>query len=851
MSTYIQDLGHAARALVRARAFTAVCVASLGLGMGVVMAMLLFMQSILGTPPGVDDDGLVELVIRPSGQLRAQAGQAIIDTWSYPDYLDVRDAARGTTITGWSRGDALVRLPDQDRAAAVSAMYVSSNYFSNLHVPLALGRGFTAVDDASQAEAEAVIGHRVWQTRFASDPSIVGRAIEINQSRYVIVGVAPERFRGHANGLNEPYYRLWLPLSRHPRLQPDAQQPAGVEDGASADQARFTRDVSWIRIFARMSEDTSLTQADAMVQAVMAGLAAQYPASHAERGGGVEPYFPPGARLRAQISFARMMMFSLAAIVLLVVGLNVSGMMLVRSAMRERELAIRLAIGATRWRLMRYHLSEALVMALVGGAAASAVLFGGPVVIAWWFNFSSEALDLFTPGLWLALQCTALCFITSIVLGLLPALRFSRPSVVAALKNDVAGSRRVGRLHRLTAAAQAGIAVPFLVICGVQFDRARMTAFTDVGFTPPGLYATQLNLSTVTRTAEQRRLFLQTVQDNLAHAPGIASASVADGVPLDFIYRNARVSALDPGAPGAESTFVTAHTTRIAPGYLETIGTRLLAGRTIEANDRPGAEQVVLLSEPLAQQLFPSGDPLGKQVAFALAGGEKQIYTVVGVTADLVSTQMGNPRPQLFLPLAQQPASNVLLVARGRPSDPSVRVAFENAISDALRQVAAQAPQESSARARGNFVLGELITGEGLIENSRADMLTGSGVGGAAAAVALVLAALGVYGVIAFMVATRTREIGVRVALGASRGRVLRDVVGNALKLVIPGIVVGLLLAVLWVHRVDPAWYPINGVEPLVYALAAGISFVVAALAGVPSARRAARVQPIVAMRTE
>jgi ABC-type antimicrobial peptide transport system permease subunit len=193
----------------------------------------------------------------------------------------------------------------------------------------------------------------------------------------------------------------------------------------------------------------------------------------------------------------------------------------------------------------------------------------------------------------------------------------------------------------------------------------------------------------------------------------------------------------------------------------------------------------------------------------------------------------------------------VLVIARGAASDPSMRGAFDNATADALRQVSGQAIGQGSGRPDPDSVLRDFFTGEWLIQNSRSDLLTSSGVGGIAAAVALVLAALGVYGVIAFMVATRTREIGVRVALGASRARVLRDVLGDALKLVVPGIGVGLVLAVLWVRLADPAWYPLGGVEPLVYALAAATAFVVAAFAGIPSARRAAAVQPIVAMRSE
>ena len=836
MISYITDVRHAARTLVRARAFTAVCVTSLGLGMGVVILILLYMRLLLGTPPGVNDEGLVELVVRPSGQLRARAGGAMIDTWSFPDYLDVRSAS-GMVLAGWSRGEGLFQPPDGGAAVAVSTMYVSSNYFSTVGVRLLRGQGFSVADDASRTEPEAVISHRAWQVRFGSDPNIIGRPITVNGTEYVIVGVGPEGFWGHVAGLNEAYYQLWLPLSHHPRL-------------AGAESARFQRDANWVRIVGRLTGTTTVAQADAAVKSAMGALAEQHPATNKEKSGSVEPYFPAGARIKAQIGMGRIVILGLAGVLLLVVGLNISGMMLVRSAIREREIAIRAAMGASRWRLMRYHLTEALVIAGMGGAFASAVLFGAPLLVAWAFDMWGPGLELFRPDGWVVLQCLGLCFVTSLILGLLPAIRFSRSSVVDALKNDSSGSgRRVGWLQKLTAAAQAGIAVPFLVICGVQFDQARVAALTDVGFEPKGLYAVEVNLSSITKVEEERRLFLRAVQENLAHAPGVASVSAGDGLPLDFIYRNARI------AREGDATFVTAHTTRVEPAYLETIGTRLLAGRMIDANDRPGAERVVVLSEPLARVLFPTGDSLGRRVLFAIGADEPQIHTVVGVTADLVSTQMGNPRPQLFLSLSQHPVPNVLLIARGAPSDPSMRGAFENAIADAARSVATQATasigQQGAATANPNAIVRELITGEGLIQNSHSDLLTMSGVGGGAAAVALILSALGVYGVIAFMVATRTREIGVRVALGASRGRVLRDVLGDALKLVVPGIAVGLLLAVAWVRLADPAWYPLGGVEPLVYSLAAATSFTVALLAGIPSARRAAAVQPMVAMRAE
>lgn len=811
-----RDLIHAARTLLKARSFTAVCVASLGLGMGVVIAIMTFAGSILGTPARVDDRGLIEVVIRAEGALRAKAGNSLVDTWSYPDYLDVRDAVGGMPLSAWNKGEALYRAEDGTAPVPVSAMYVSSNYFSTIGVVIPRGPGFTAADDGSLARPEAIIAHRVWQLRFGSDPNIIGRTITINQTDYVVVGVAPERFRGHVGGLDDAYYQLWLPLSRHPRL-------------TGSESVRLNRDASLVRLLARLPDDTTLAEVDARVRSAMAGLAARFPTSHQERIGGAEPYFPAGAAKRSQMNRARLMMVSLAGIVLLVVGLNLSGMMLVRSAMRERELAVKLAIGASRWRLMQHHLAEAFVLALMGGTLAALVLFGLPAVGAWWSNYSGEVLEIFKLTPWLVLQCIALCFATSLVLGLLPAIRFSRPMIISALKNDSRGGRRVGRLQRLTAALQAGIAVPFLVIGGIKLDQARVTAMADLGFNPRGAYAARLNLAAVGESEADRQRFARAVEQGLAQAPGITSVTLADGMPLDFTYRNTRVTR------EGESIFTTAHTTRIGPNYLETVGIRLLAGRTIDVRDTAAAEKIVLLSEPLARELFPSRNPIGERVTFGLDGGEPQTYTVAGITADVVTTQMGNPRPQLFVALAQHPTPRMLAIGRATPGDPSVRRAFEAVTKDADPK----------------FVLGDFFTGEELVEGSHADILSHGLISGVAATVALMLATLGVYGVIAFTVTMRTREIGVRVALGASRWRVLRDVLGSSLMLVVPGIGVGLLLSVLWVRLVDPSWYPLGGVEPLVYTVAAAIAFFVAVLAGIPSARRAAGIEPIIAMRAE
>ena len=392
-------------------------------------------------------------------------------------------------VSGWSRGEGLYQPEDKVAAIPVPTMYVSSNYFSTIGVTLPRGPGFTQVDDASRAEPEAVIGHRVWQVRFNSDPNIIGRRVKINQTDYVVVGVTPEEFRGHTSGLNDGYYQLWLPLSRHPRLVAAAACAwRGMRRG-SASSRGCPAARPWRR---RMRSCSPRWRRSRRV----------IPRPRRTRPAASSRTFPPGARMRAQISAARLMMFGLSGIVLLVVGLNISGMMLVRSAMRQRELAVRLAMGASRWRLVRYHLSEALVMAILGGSLASAHALRRP--------------DRRSPG-------------RSTSWG--PALESvrARPVAGAAVHRVVlrhqrrarrccprcaSAARRSSRRSRMTppAAASASAASsasprphrPDLrcrsssSAASISIRRARPT-FADVGFTPQGLYAARLDLAARSR----------------------------------------------------------------------------------------------------------------------------------------------------------------------------------------------------------------------------------------------------------------------------------------------------------------------------------------------------------------
>jgi hypothetical protein len=445
-----------------------------------------------------------------------------------------------------------------------------------------------------------------------------------------------------------------------------------------------------------------------------------------------------------------------------------------------------------------------------------------------------EEIDLDAANLAIAL---GLCLVVSMLFGLLPAIRFSRPTLLPALKDDVgAGGRQTIRIHRIAAMVQIGIAVPFLVVAGVMIDRARTAEF---GFSTDGLAAARLPLP---EGSEREAAFaVRRVRDNLKQASGVRSVAVAGGMPIDFDYREFRL------ATANDTKFATAHVTHVAENFLETVGARLLRGRSITADDRIAAASVAVISQPLAELLFPGHEPIGERVKVTLDEGREHEFTIVGVTADFATSQLTTIRPQILLPLPETLPRTMFLIARGAPGDePKLKAALETE----LRELGVEALPG---------VFPGIVTGQDMLDKSIGDLIAeGTAVGVAGGAV-LVLAALGIIGVVAFMVTTRTRELALRMALGATRLRVFRLMLTDVVRLVIPGVVGGLVLGAILIRTMqDVMGTPLTvgpttlGVmEPVIYAGASAVAFSVALLAGLPAARRATTVPPMVAIRSE
>jgi predicted permease len=830
-----RDLVHAGRSLAKARAFTFVCVVSLGIGMVPVIAVP-YIARIPNTPPrGVNTDRLVELVTTARGTRPAA------DSWSYPDFLDLRDADTGIVLIGWAPRLVKTTIPTPEgvRTDPVRMLYVSRNYFATIGVTLARGPGFGAATGPV-----VILGHELWQNLLGGDPGIVGKTLTLDGIPHVVVGIAPDGFQGHLGFMGK---RLFVPLEQHPLLTAD-------------DKARSDRANEWLHIHGRLSPGVGMAQASAAVATVTALLAKQHPATNELKAGTVAPYHPGGSLGRSELRRLEAVALTFTGMVLLVVCLNVSGMMLVRNALRERELSIRDAIGAGRGQLIRYLLTEAILLAGFGGALGSIVLFNLPSVISWLKGQPfppAEFQDVFKVDLHMIAICVGLCLVTTLMFGLLPAFRFSRPVILSALKDDAGGGgARVGRIHRLAAALQMTIAVPLVVMGGRSLERARATATADLGFESDLLYAAPLKFEGVANESAAFRI--RSVRDTLEKANGVASVTLADGLPLDFDGRGTRVCL--PAEPNVAPRFFSVQVTRVDEAYLKTMGIPLLRGRGFAADDAAGGELVTVISKTLAGELFPNTDAvsaIGKRLKLGADEKTQQTLTIVGVTGDFPTSQMSTERAQLLLPLAEHPSLNVYLVARSVAGEhPSkLTAALENAVRDLgpdfgarTRSIGVATPGGPRNDPRAYSV----VTGVWLRQNSVRDFLVASSVVGGAGGVILMLAALGIYGVVGLMVATRTREIAVRVALGATRRRVMSMVLLDVVKLVMPGAAVGLVLTAVLVrlNGVEKMGIALSSLEPLAYVVGAAMAVLVAVVASLAPAHRAASVQPMTAMRS-
>jgi predicted permease len=799
MDTLLQDLRYALRTLGRAPGFTLAAVLTLALGIGATSAIFSVVHGVLLRPlPYAEPDRLVRIY-----GTYPEFGRT---STSLPDFLDWRREAR-TVPQMAARHASVLNLTGAGEPQQLLVDRVTANFWETLRVTPALGRAFTPDEERPGNTDVVVLADGFWRRQFAGDPSVVGRVLTLNGRPYEVIGVAPAGFRFLRD------VDLYAPV---------------VQDTAAPRRAEY------LDVIGRLAPGATVEQASAELATISQRLAEQYPGTNATIRSELVGMH---ADVVSAVRPALLVFMGAVALVLLVACANVANLLLVRAAGREREMAVRAAIGAGRGRLVRQMLTESVLLALLGGALG---LLGAHVGV----SLLRDAEVAFLPRLHeLGVDATATAFafgvavVTGLLFGLAPALRLSSARLHAALKDGARGAAggAVARFRNALVLAEVALALVLLVGAGLlvrSFDRLNRV---DLGFEPQGILTYRVTLPAA-RYAEADQLppvFDQLLERTRA-IPGVRGASLSNGLPMGGA---GYISWSIANRPPRESVMEDAQPFNVSPDHFRLLGIPLRSGRLFTAADAPGAPTVALVNDEFVRRHLDGRDPVGMRLTFGdPSNPESTWWTIVGVVGDVAQEGVtAEPYPQVYRPIAQAPTRGVAVAIR-TAGDPLQVAAAARA---ALRQVDPELP------------LSDLRTMDDRIGEDLAQPRVGVLLLSVFAAVALALAAIGIYGVIAYGVAQRTREIGIRLALGASTADVRRLVVRQGMVPVLLGVAAGIVGALALTRLMTGLLYGVSATDPLTYALVAFFLAGVALVASWLPARRATRVQPVVALRQE
>jgi predicted permease len=821
-----QDLKHGLRLLIRRPGFFAVAVVSLALGVGLNTTLFSVVNAVLLRNTKVEaPERLVEIYSGVTEKFPHL-------TSSYPDYLAIREGA--TAFTGVA-AHAFVRgiLSTGEKGVLTTGEVVTENYFELLGIHPALGRAFRPDENRAEGQQPVVIlSHGLWQRRFGGRGDILGSAIELSGIKYTVVGVAPAGFVGVVPGL-EPEF--WVPTMMVERLSfQGIQSDQEREPGLTRIQSRGHR---WLFIKARLAPGQTLEAARAQVDTIFARLRSEYPLTNEKVTAAVlsatSIRFHP--MLDGYIKAASSVLLAAVGLVLTIACANVANMLLARGASRRRELAVRAAIGASRSRLVRQLLSEGLVLAVVGGAFglliagwAGRILTGLPtdalpVPVHFEFRLDGSVLAF----------AAFVSLVTTVLFGLAPALTASRPDLVPSLKADATGEGSVRRrvsLRDLLVITQLALSL-LLLVAGSLLARGLLVARgTDLGYDPAPVSRLEFNLQMNGYDLDRAMALRKRCLEELRALPGVTAASLASRLPLAADINMDGVRIRGHHAPQDEPTHI--DSVAVGPDYFQVVGVPMVEGRTFKDDDLESARRVAIINETMARRFWAGQSAIG-QLLYT-DGYENPPHEVVGVARDHKIRSVGEePRPYLHFPV--KPSRSVPLIVR-------TTIPAEKAL-----------PMLRSAilRLEPEIVFTEDVPAADVAATTLMPTRIGAVLLGAFGALALLLASVGLYGVIAYSVSMRTREMGVRMALGASRRDVLRLVFGQGGRLAAVGIGVGLLLAAAAGGVLRSLLHGVSALDPLAYGVAAMILLTVAALATLVPALSAARVDPLRALRTE
>jgi predicted permease len=830
-----QDARYALRGLRGRPGFTAAALLTLALGIGANTAIFSVVNAVL----------LQRLPVRESDRVvhvRGTGGNVL----SYPEYADLRDHQQAFEgIAAW--GGIVASLNDGGEASLVQGLIVSGNYFELLGVRPALGRLLAPSDDVTPgAHPVVVLDHAFWQSQFGGRADVVGRDLRLNGHRFTVIGVGPAGFSGTVLGGRRG---LYVPMMMQAVMRP----PRAGYSGEMDPDLLKRRGSRWLTGLGRLRPGRTLEQAGAEVSALATSLEEAAPPESRRSGPirmALEPVDVGDADERAQLRSVATLLMAVVGAVLLLACANVANLLLSRATARRREIAVRLALGASRRRLVRQLLTESVLLSCVGGLAG--LLLAALMLLA--FRAAAPppgalpmAIDARIDPRVLLFTLT-LAVAAGVTFGLAPALVATRSTLVPVLKDESFVPDQRARRFSLRGGlvvAQIALSLVLLAAAGLFLRSLCAIQAVDPGFDTERLLSTQLPVNLLRYTTAQGRDFYRRVVEQVEALPGVESASVAR---VALLSGSGRTSSLHiEGREGPRGQFQSEGGSLSGPateqvasnvvgaGYFRTLGVAVRAGRALDERDQDGAPLVAVVSEAFCRLHFADRKPervLGERLSLnGPAGPWREIVGVVGDSKYAELTE--ERRPVVFLPLAQRHETGVVLYVRatGRPG------ALAPAVRDAVRGL------------EPNLPLAELQTLGETVRASTYPARMGVVLLGAFAGLALALAAVGVYGVTSFQVAERTREIGVRMALGARTDDVLRLVLTGSLRLVVPGIVLGLGLALLAARSVQSLLYGVSASDPLTLVAVPPLLVAVACAAALAAARRATRLDPLSALR--
>ncbi len=817
-----KDFRFGLRMLLKNRAFSAIAVISLALGFGLNTTIFTVVNAILLHPlPVRDASRLVELdtVDAKTKVTQARAIKLGISFPNCQDFQKQSEALSGVacwvaTALTWSGGAEPLQ---------VQGYLASGNYFDVLGLTPAAGRFFLPDEDTKpNSNNVVVLSYALWTNKFGANPETLGRAMQLNATTYTIIGVAPKGFKGTTTfGSTE---QVWIPTSMK------GQALAGF----LADNFNDRRFLA-MNAFGRLRPGVSLEQAEASSKMIASRLESAYPKDNAGRSVALTSLSEAavGVNDHAQFVLAGTMMLGAVGVVLLIACANLANLLLAQAARREKEMTVRSALGAGRGRLLRQLLTESTILSLLGAAAGLLLAYWGRGVL-WSYRppgIAENEIDLSLDA-HVLLFTLGIALLTGALFGAVPAIKASAPNLAEALKAGGRGNTvgwRSNPARALLVVLETALALVALVAAGLFVHSQQNVAKMDPGFESQRLLVMAFDLGALHYNEGRGQQFYRSAMEAAAHIPGVAGATVAANFPLGGGLGRTTFPEGQDETSGYRGTLTT--TDAVMPGFFDTLRIPLVKGRTFTDTDRKETAQVAVVNEAMARHFWPGEDAIGKRFHFF---GDPQLREIVGIVRDTAVAQIGeDPQPVIYQPLTQDysPFATLQVRTTGTP---------ENALASVRSAIQSLDP---------NLAITNVQSIREMLEQSLWAPRMGAILLSLFGALALVLAAVGVYGVLSYSVNQQRQEIGIRMAMGAQRGDVLRLVIAQGMRLTVAGLVVGILLAALLSRLLASLLFGVNAMDPVTFAGVTSILLLVALVACYIPARRATSVDPLVALR--